>query len=1499
MAIQPGQIHHQRYKFEHLIGQGAFGATWQGEQILLHRIVAIKVIDASRLDETSLERVIRECQINGRLNNPHIVNVLDAYQEGNDLCLVMEYMAGGSLRDYLAKNQPSLVLGLQWGIDLAEALTAVHSLGVIHRDVKPANILLTEDHRIKIADFGIAHLPGSHLTDVQPGTPAYRSPEQEANQVVNAATDVYALGAVLFETFSGEKFYRMKGVSQTEWQNELQQRLARRYPDAPPKALAHLAAALAGGLATDQASRSPLAIFRQALEAVFETLGYTASPPPGGNHYPADQDGQDDGKTSSLPMKDESHKPPEQTPISRLDRYELQALIGRGGMGTVYKAYDPRIDRMVALKTITIVDPSWRARFQQEARIAGRLNHSHIVTVYDVGEVGEVAYIVMELVEGQTLADLLPTRWAWPEAIKLLLPVCQALEYAHRQRVIHRDVKPANILLAADNRIKLTDFGIARMETTPGMTQTGAVMGTLLYMAPEQLAGKPVDERADIFALGVILFEVITGQNPFTTDTSGSTAHWVWPKRAQAPDFAPLEGLTPASLQEVIRQAMAEEQDKRFPVMTKLIEALSLILNEASNRGAPIEEPSALSPAALPQVELSSGVMLTPLERQLLAEAFAGHERVYIEGELSGLSANISDKATLPISPTSPDAGESVRLLVALPVRSGRPLARVIVKLAAPELLRAEWKAYQEYVADILPMVTANIQGAPLLSPDRKLALLRYTFAGDVGERQAKNLASYYHHHRSTEVTELLERNIFQVVAPNWWLNREADVFPLHREYDRLLPVHLVIEPSEQSATSVVSLKAGTVAAQDVSHLQAGRFVQIQGFRVQASRPERGEMILEAAPPLGSVAEQLRLQLVGLSANEARYQGGDLAPNFVGVIVATRRQLLLKAVEAALPEVELFQSRLTVSTSQIPNPLREYEQLLERPVSGMRSIIHGDLTLESILVEPESGLAWLINFANTRSGHNLYDFIQLETQVVTRLLLSSVREAQSDLTDEIVAMGRSLHTSTPPAQAPHPLLQKPYDLLRTIRYLTSQCMLDPEKWDEYYLGLLMMLLGSLPNLQTDPTASRLTLAWAGVMAELADRPLRRQSAPVSPLPISGTRPGCYLWLAGGTAGIVISLLLGLVAINFFYPNLFSSTPTPTAIALVKPTPTLAPTVTPTTTPTPSPTATSTPTFTPSPLPTATATATPGPAQGVLAGDLNVYSGPGESYSFIGSASEGTSVEITGIDRSGNWVLITWPGGYGWVEANFVIPEGTPNLPVVVPSPPATITPTPTNTSTLVPPTPTRTATPLPTGSPTPGTDANRILINDTPGYKVLDNQAMAHLDPTSAAFSPSGAYVAATEGIKLYTIGQDGNDHHIWEEEDEDRRPVEGIVWSPNGAFIAFVADLKRNCVPPACGRVGIILTTAPGREPFYLNPPEGYGMRFPRWVQDGRLLVTIYKDDPANGTVYIYDAQGRGQIAQGTYVLSSSQDGQRLSPWLPGKTWTVDPSRPTSYYRD
>jgi serine/threonine-protein kinase len=214
--------------------------------------------------------------------------------------------------------------------------------------------------------------------------------------------------------------------------------------------------------------------------------------------------------------------------MENLGRYQIQKELGRGAMGTVYRAYDPKIDRVVALKTISIegINPAeeedFRKRFVREAQAAGKLSHGSIVTVYDVGEdeATRTPYIVMEFIEGTTLEEFARgERLPLERALVLVEQVAEALDYAHERGIVHRDIKPANIIITPDGRAKITDFGIAKLVQTQ-FTQPGQVLGTPAYMSPEQLTGGSVDGRSDLFSLGVILYWLLTGDKPFPGDTT-------------------------------------------------------------------------------------------------------------------------------------------------------------------------------------------------------------------------------------------------------------------------------------------------------------------------------------------------------------------------------------------------------------------------------------------------------------------------------------------------------------------------------------------------------------------------------------------------------------------------------------------------------------------------------------------------------------------------------------------------------------------------------------------------------------------------------------------------------------------------------------------------------------------------------------------------------------------------------------------------------------------
>jgi serine/threonine-protein kinase len=257
--------------------------------------------------------------------------------------------------------------------------------------------------------------------------------------------------------------------------------------------------------------------------------------------------------------------------ITRFGRYEIVAELGRGAMGVVYKARDPQIDRLVALKTVSLLghDPEQgqevRERFACEAQAAGRLHHPGIVTIFDVGESPEDhnPYIVLEFVAGETLNRLLSREKKLPLAMALQLgvEVAEALDYAHAQGVVHRDIKPANILVTEDRHAKIADFGIAKLNLSH-FTLPGKVLGTPAYMAPEQLSGEGADGRSDLFSLGVVLYAMVTGHSPFHGN-SATTVCFKVVNRDPVPASA-FDLDLPHSLDEVISRAMAKDPADRY-----------------------------------------------------------------------------------------------------------------------------------------------------------------------------------------------------------------------------------------------------------------------------------------------------------------------------------------------------------------------------------------------------------------------------------------------------------------------------------------------------------------------------------------------------------------------------------------------------------------------------------------------------------------------------------------------------------------------------------------------------------------------------------------------------------------------------------------------------------------------------------------------------------------------------------------------------------------------
>ena len=269
---------------------------------------------------------------------------------------------------------------------------------------------------------------------------------------------------------------------------------------------------------------------------------------------------------------------------SRLGRYDITGTLGQGAMGIVYRAHDPLIERAVAIKTVACAGlpekeaEEFEQRFFREAKSAGKLNHPNIVTIHDIGRDGDLAWIAMELLDGRSLRDILDAGagLSCERAIEIAAAVADALAFAHAGGIVHRDVKPANIMVLANGSVKIADFGIAQL---PGgsLTLAGSVLGSPKYMSPEQVVGHKADGRSDIFALGSVLYEMLTGQPPFSGDNLHATMYQVVHKVVSRPSEV-RAGLPPA-IDAIVARAMAKEPAARYQDAAEMAAELRRVLD--------------------------------------------------------------------------------------------------------------------------------------------------------------------------------------------------------------------------------------------------------------------------------------------------------------------------------------------------------------------------------------------------------------------------------------------------------------------------------------------------------------------------------------------------------------------------------------------------------------------------------------------------------------------------------------------------------------------------------------------------------------------------------------------------------------------------------------------------------------------------------------------------------------------------------------------------------
>ncbi|HYN22955.1 MAG TPA: protein kinase [Thermoanaerobaculia bacterium] len=528
--------------------------------------VALAVVPAPR-DAAALRRFRHDAEITSALAHPHISPVLDLGEIPEGGLFLIQPLDGESLRSRLERGPlpPEQAVGL--ASQIAAALGRAHQAGVIHSDLRPARIVLTADGHVRVAGFGLCWLSANGSP---PAQAAYRSPEQLRGAAPDARTDVWALGVLLYEMITGRLPFRGSA------DDEAFEPISAVNPGVPAELDEIVARALAREPAGRPARMDDLLVILRGLLAggdlahVEDTLV----------QVPGTQSGSRASELSALPPA-EPAPPSLDLSGTHVAQYHILVSLGGGAMGTVYMAVDTRLHRTVALKFLPdelTRDPVANARFLQEARAASALDHLNICTVHEIGETAEgQLFLAMAAYDGETVKERigsgpLPIR----EAVEIARQAAQGLAKAHREGIVHRDVKPANLMVTREGIVKVLDFGVAKLRGAAGANPAGAFLGTPAYMSPEQARGEEVDARADVFSLGVVLYEMVAGRRPFRSGEGVTSA-----LRSVLEDSPePLRRLrpeVPAELERIVERMLAKAPAGRYPTAAALVSDLTAL----------------------------------------------------------------------------------------------------------------------------------------------------------------------------------------------------------------------------------------------------------------------------------------------------------------------------------------------------------------------------------------------------------------------------------------------------------------------------------------------------------------------------------------------------------------------------------------------------------------------------------------------------------------------------------------------------------------------------------------------------------------------------------------------------------------------------------------------------------------------------------------------------------------------------------------------------------
>ncbi|MFB0546060.1 MAG: protein kinase [Anaerolineae bacterium] len=525
------------YRVYDQVGQSNVATVYLARDTLRNEVVAVKVIRPGLLTgQEAVQRFLYQAGMLTGLDCSHVARVLDHGLESGLAFIVMDYAEGKTLSGILEEQGP---LELEWSLNIirqtVKCLADAHEKGIVHSNLSPANIMITDEDKAMITGFDV--LGSSRLSN-----PYYLAPESSQGVRASIQADIYALGTTLFQMLSGHVPYDGRDAEEIE----------AKHREAPIPSVREFKADVPA--AVDELIRRCLA--KKPEERFQEPLALLEA--------------FDEALTGSKAQPALIHR--------RLGQYYLLEPVGEGGMATVYMAYQPSLDRSVAVKVLSPYlahDPDFSARFEREAKAIAKLEYPHILPVYDFGQEDDIAYIVMRYIKGgTTLRDVMKGPLDVRAAVSIIAQMGRALDYAHRRGVVHLDVKPTNILLDEEGWALLSDFGlsIVMQRSARLMIRTGVRMGTPKYMSPEQGQGLALDGRSDIYSLGVVLYEMVTGRVPFDGETpldviEKHIRHSPLPPRKVVPDV-------PEDVEKVILKALTKDPAERYRSMADMVAAL-------------------------------------------------------------------------------------------------------------------------------------------------------------------------------------------------------------------------------------------------------------------------------------------------------------------------------------------------------------------------------------------------------------------------------------------------------------------------------------------------------------------------------------------------------------------------------------------------------------------------------------------------------------------------------------------------------------------------------------------------------------------------------------------------------------------------------------------------------------------------------------------------------------------------------------------------------------